>query len=81
MSSRRDDSLFLTLRFNESKAELVEDRLQQLSLLHGEIAACFFFEQRQDVYHLAGGLQIDRPRLRFPWLEAIPEMHGCGGSQ
>src|SRR5688572_19633017 len=77
--SRRDDSLFLALRFHEAKPQLVQHHLEQLPLFGCEIAARLFFEQREDIDHLTGGLQIDRAGLGLPRLETIAEMHrSCG---
>src|SRR5688572_19604126 len=76
--SRRDDSLFLALRFHEAKPQLVEHHLEKLPLFCGEVAARLLFEQREDVDHLAGGLQVDLAGLGLSWLEAIAEVHsGC----
>ena len=77
--SRRDDSLFLALRLDEAEPQLVEDGVEQLPLLCREVAARLLFEQREDVDHLAGRLQIDRTRFGRAGLETIAEMHGrCG---
>src|SRR5687768_2801811 len=74
--SRRDDSLFLALRFHEAQPQLVEHHLEQLPLFCGEVTARLFFEQREDVDHLAGGLQVDLRRLALSRFEAITEMYG-----
>lgn len=66
------------MRFHEAEPQLVEHHLEQLTLFCGEVAARLFFEEREDVDHLARGLQIDRPGLGLSGLEAIAEMHGSG---
>ena len=79
--SRRDDSLFLALRFDESQPQFVENGFEQLPLFGAEIAAGFFFEQRKNIDHLPRSLQVDGARLGLSRLEAIAEMDGRGRGQ
>src|SRR5262245_18160427 len=76
ITSRRHDALLVTLRVDKTHAELIEDGLEQLLLVRGEIAASLFFEQRQNIDHLTGSHEIDRAGLLRAGLEAIAEMHG-----
>src|SRR5436190_24331183 len=80
-ASRRDDSLFLTLRIDESEPKLVENRVEQLLLIRREIAFGLLFEQRQDVDHLPGSLEIDGSRFGRARLQAIAEMNSGRRSQ
>src|SRR3954463_8181791 len=46
-------------RFDEPKTELVEDLLENLAFFGREVAAGLLIEERQDLDHLRGALEVD----------------------
>src|SRR3954447_3596831 len=56
--SRNDDARLGLARFDEAHPELVEELIQHMPLLGGEVAACLDLEQREDRDHLVRGRQV-----------------------
>src|SRR5687767_7971631 len=85
--SRNDDARGLRGRpllagLDVAKPQLVEDLIEELALLGGQIAARLLLEQREDVDHLLRGRQIRRDRLSRDRVRHVTEVNrSCVGER
>ena len=56
-------------------AQLVQHLLEQLTLFEGEVAARFLIEQREDLDHLGGAIQVERGPLAGHGIGQVAEMN------
>src|SRR5438034_951338 len=73
---RFNNPLPLARRLDEPQAQLVKDLFEHLALFCREIAARFLFQERQNLDHLRGAVEIQRRRLARDRVGQISEMNG-----
>src|SRR6266850_45168 len=80
-SLRLDDALAAAGGFNEPHAQLVQDLCEHLALLGRQIAASLLIEQRQDLDHLRGAIEVELAAFAGDRVEQVAEMDRRGGGE
>src|SRR5262249_15426963 len=80
-ASRFDDASGRAFGFDETHAELVEDLLEHLTFLRRQIAARFLLEQRENLDHLRGAVEVRLRLLARHGIGEIAEMNGGGAGE
>src|SRR5688572_23694995 len=76
--ARRLRRVSLLADFDEAKAQLVDDLLEELTLFGRQVAARLLLQQRQDLDHLLRRGKIRLSRLPADRVGHVAEMHGGG---
>ena len=73
--------LFSSPGLDETKSPFEQHFLEQLPLFGGEVAARLFLEHRDDLDHLAGGLEVELCWLGSPGSRRSPKCTGVVASE
>src|SRR5205809_4385901 len=78
---RFNDPFAAARRLDEAQAELVENLFQNLALFSGQIAPRFLIEQREDLDHLRGALEVRFELLPGRRIGQVAEMDRRGAGE
>src|SRR5471032_1916682 len=81
LTLRLNNPLPATRRFDEPQAQLVQHLLEELPLLQGQVAARLLLEQRKDLDHLRGAVEIRLRGAPGDRIREVAEMNGGGARQ
>src|SRR6266852_2283096 len=78
---RFDDALGTAGGLDKPRAQLVKDLLEHLALFGGQVAAGLLCQQRQNLDHLRGAVEIRLAALARYRIGEIPEMDRRGARE